>query len=667
MTDQDKTKEDLIQELIELRQRLAKSENSASDRENPRGTLLGLPKGWGTGLIFIGGDCYRTWQPGTFAMDIDVESPQVPTIVDGDWDPFLSWFKEIIHPDDMPQFLVGLDQLVNGTQDSFQTRVRVQTWLGLLGSADFYLLVGQRDEQGKAVGIAGCYRILDIQGLSEETWRKIEELVRNRFEWLLKEDQELSDALSLTDDQGRPVTNKEYEVAALCLCAALIEQLMRLGQAPPSFVKDRSMKYVWVSDSFAEGLGSSPHALYGKTDFEMFGSPSQEEEDTAGEALMSGAEYRPDVTRIVDGVRTLFRDSLQPIRDPLIGQPQWIIGITKLVHKAQQQDEWVSKSPAMQSALINALAAAKSDSPVLLTGESGAGKDYLARPIHDESCRCGHPFFSINCAAIPAGLAESELFGHERGAFTGAFRRKRGLLELAAGGTLLLNEIGELDKKLQANLLTFLDNQTFTRVGGETTVKTDVRLIAATNKDLEEAVSAGEFRGDLLYRINVIRIEVPPLRSRLEDLPFLLQRVLEDIFPRTRLDRLPEIDDACLRILSDYQWPGNIRELRNVLERAVVLSRGETSSFRDILRNSLKTERQPSLANFDFSLRLNFHEDPSDEDLLEETERQLVRAALKRAAGNQSLAQRLLGTSRGKFRKAKERLDRAGSNEPTEA
>ena len=179
------------------------------------------------------------------------------------------------------------------------------------------------------------------------------------------------------------------------------------------------------------------------------------------------------------------------------------------------------RSKVMQETLQLALKAATSGGLVLLQGESGSGKDYMARFIHDHSDRSGGPYFSINCAAIPHELAESELFGHERGAFTGAHARKRGLLELAEGGTLLLNEIGELALLLQAKLLTFLDTKRFTRVGGEQEISVNARLIFASNRDLEKEVEEGRFRQDLFYRINVMTITAPPLRDRIEDIPIL--------------------------------------------------------------------------------------------------------------------------------------------------
>ena len=216
---------------------------------------------------------------------------------------------------------------------------------------------------------------------------------------------------------------------------------------------------------------------------------------------------------------------------------------------------------------------------VPLQGESGSGKDYLARWIHDHSKRALSPYFSLNCAAITRELAESELFGHERGAFTGAHSRKRGLLELAEGGTLLLNEIGELPLSLQSKLLTFLDTRSFLRVGGEKPHNVNARIISATNRSLDKEVEEGRFLSALFYRINVFGINVPPLRDRIEDIPVLLEEIMSRLAAELQLTQLPYIDPAFAIALARYDWPGNVRELRNALERSLMLSDGRSLSL----------------------------------------------------------------------------------------
>lgn len=294
-------------------------------------------------------------------------------------------------------------------------------------------------------------------------------------------------------------------------------------------------------------------------------------------------------------------------------------------------------SQAMRDCLAKARSAAASDSIVLLLGESGTGKDYLARYIHDHSRRSGGPFFPVNCAAVARELAESELFGHEPGAFTGSRGRKRGLLELAQGGTLLLNEIADLSLDLQAKLLTFLDTRSFTRVGGETQIPVNARLIAATNKSLDQEVAENRFRKDLYYRINVFAIPVPALRQRLDDLPVLVGEILARLAAEMLTSGVPRIDPGAMQVLAGYSWPGNVRELRNVLERAVILSGDSpigTSSL--ALDESLR----------EWSFVAGFPRNRTIHDVADDLKRSLIEEALRRSHGSKQEAARLLGISR---------------------
>jgi len=296
------------------------------------------------------------------------------------------------------------------------------------------------------------------------------------------------------------------------------------------------------------------------------------------------------------------------------------------------------RSRAMSAAVAAARLAAGSDSTVLLTGESGSGKDYLARYIHDHSSRSAGSFYSINCAAIPSALAESELFGHEAGAFTGATKRKRGLLELAEGGTVLLNEIGELPLDLQAKLLAFLDTRTLTRVGGEKAHAVNVRLIAASNKNLVAEVSSGRFRQDLFYRLDVFSIGVPPLRERLDDLPALVQELISLLAPAFGYTGPVRLHPRVMDKLRRYSWPGNVRELRNVLERALILSGGGPLRV-----EHLQLERHESVAE---AVPVSFPMHRPLSEVLDELERSFVEEALTRSGGNKTDAARLLGISR---------------------
>jgi DNA-binding NtrC family response regulator len=241
----------------------------------------------------------------------------------------------------------------------------------------------------------------------------------------------------------------------------------------------------------------------------------------------------------------------------------------------------VGRSPAIESVRAIIRRAAEADIPVLITGESGVGKELVAREIHERSARGAARFVALNCPAIPESLIESEMFGFERGAFTGADQAKMGLIELSAGGTLFLDEIGELPVNLQAKLLRVLQEKEIQRLGGLKPIPVDLRVVAATNRNLEEEIESGKFRSDLFYRLNVLRVVVPPLRDRREDIPELATFFLDRIgrkFNRPGLRLDPDVS----RALANYRWPGNIRELENVLERMAILARGDTLTAADL-------------------------------------------------------------------------------------
>lgn len=240
----------------------------------------------------------------------------------------------------------------------------------------------------------------------------------------------------------------------------------------------------------------------------------------------------------------------------------------------------IGKSAAMRRVFEMAERVAASDATVLILGESGTGKDLLAQEIHARSARAGRPFVAVNCAALPENLIESELFGHEKGAFTGAMQQRKGKFELAHGGTIFLDEIGDMNPVTQAKVLRAIENRTIERLGGTHPIEVDVRIISATHRDLREEISAGRFREDLFYRLRVVTLEVPALRARKEDLALIAETFLQQLGERhgRRVRIAPDAMDALLR----YDWPGNVRELRNVLERAVVMSREETVERREL-------------------------------------------------------------------------------------
>jgi DNA-binding NtrC family response regulator len=246
--------------------------------------------------------------------------------------------------------------------------------------------------------------------------------------------------------------------------------------------------------------------------------------------------------------------------------------LRKELKKQYQFHDLASKSRKMQEVFEFARTIARSNSNVLILGESGTGKELLARAIHNESERAGGPFVPVSCVALTETLLESELFGHEKGAFTDAVAQKKGKFEVADGGTIFLDEIGDITPKLQLNLLRVLQEREFTRVGGAQSIKVDVRVIAATNRNLKKAVDDGTFRDDLYYRLNVISIELPPLRERKEDVPLLVQAFIEK-FNISMGKRVERISEEALDSLMKYDWPGNVRELENVIERAMVVTK----------------------------------------------------------------------------------------------
>ena len=309
----------------------------------------------------------------------------------------------------------------------------------------------------------------------------------------------------------------------------------------------------------------------------------------------------------------------------------------------------VGRSPAMQRIVeLVSRVAASEGTTVLLRGESGVGKEVVAQAIHARSARSDFPFLEINCTALPETLLESELFGHEKGAFTDARERKTGLLELAERGTVLLDEIGDLSPGSQAKLLRFLETRTFKRVGGIRDITVDVRVIASTNKDLNAAVRDGSFRNDLFYRLNVVPIDIPPLRERPEDIVPLARYFLEKM---TMSLRRPgrSISKAALDTLERYAWPGNVRELRNVIERALILEEGP-----EVLPEHLPDELRLGGRAADLGPTLTL---PAGGVDLEGLERDLIQQALKQAHGNKTKAAKLLGMTRDTLRYRLEKYD----------
>src|SRR5829696_9043626 len=362
---------------------------------------------------------------------------------------------------------------------------------------------------------------------------------------------------------------------------------------------------------------------------------------TAVEAMKSGAFHYANKPFDLDEVMLLVEKALETTQ----------LRREVRVLRARQAQPYgpgsiVGDSDAMKS--VRALLAKIAISPastVLLTGESGTGKDLAAKVLHYSSSRAAKPFMNITCSALPETLLESELFGHERGAFTGADRQKRGLIESADGGTVFLDEIGEMVPLLQAKLLRFLEEKSFKRVGGSQDIKVDVRVVAATNRSLQEEVKKGHFREDLFYRLNVMSVALPPLRERKGDIAPLIDHYI-DAFNTEFRKKIRGVSPSTMTALEGYPWRGNVRELRNALERAMLLADG----------NELNESHFPMLAATDGELSTAMGL-PIEGLNLEALERSLVVQALERSGWNQTKAATLLGLNRDQIRYRIEKFD----------
>ncbi len=326
------------------------------------------------------------------------------------------------------------------------------------------------------------------------------------------------------------------------------------------------------------------------------------------------------------------------------------------LHQRYGFDQILGRSPVLQEALTRAAQVARTEATVLLTGESGTGKELVARAIHHASPRAEGPFVAVNCAALPDTLLESELFGHERGAFTGADRQKPGRFELAAGGTLFLDEIGDLSAAVQVKLLRVLQEREYQRVGGTATLKADVRLIAATNRDLSAEMAAGRFRSDLFYRLSVFNVHLPPLREREDDVLLLADHFIRTLGAQMGKGDLTLSRDAC-DLLRRHPWPGNIRELQNAIERSLITSQGTLITATHLALAPSPVPTPPAAAPLPAA-------PVNTSGSLDELERKAIVEALQRTHGHKSRAAALLGLTRFQLYT---RLKRYGIDLPDEA
>jgi len=311
---------------------------------------------------------------------------------------------------------------------------------------------------------------------------------------------------------------------------------------------------------------------------------------------------------------------------------EWLVSENqRLIADFDIEHNMIGESQAMRDVLQFISKVAPTDSTVLLSGESGTGKELAARAIHQNSKRAEKPFMAVNCAALTESLLESELFGHERGAFTGALAARKGRLELADGGTMFLDEVGELSPSLQVKLLRVLQEREFERVGGTRTIKVDIRLISATNRNLEAAIASGQFRQDLYYRLNVVSLEMPPLRNRQEDIP-LLAHYFAVKYGEKCNRRINGIAAAARVRLVSYDWPGNVRELENAIERAIVLGTTEQILLEDLPESILESEAATAIGS-----------EPRYHDAVAQTKKQIILSAMQQAKGSYTEAAKLLG------------------------
>ncbi|MFH0822741.1 MAG: sigma 54-interacting transcriptional regulator [Pseudomonadota bacterium] len=508
------------------------------------------------------------------------------------------------------------------------------------------------DENGEVIGSVHLARDVTPLKKAEEELRlagwELERRVERRTEELraanenlrreIREREEAQEALRLSEERFRAICESARDVI---------------------FIKDLQHRYTHVNPAMERILSRPAAGILGLRDEELYGERASRHLREVDVRVLAGESVEEEHSRTVNGVALTFHDVRVPLRDAT-GAIMGICGMSRdiTVRKhvvetpPQSHPDYLSES--MRKTIEAARMAASTDSLVLLTGESGTGKDYLARYIHDHSERASGPFFSLNCAGVPADLAESELFGHEAGAFTGAGVRTKGLVELAEGGTLLLNEIGELSLNLQAKLLTFLETKTFTRLGGRKPIKVNARIVAATNRNLQVEVSEGRFRLDLFHRLNVVWVKVPPLRERVEDIPLLVERLLRALKTDMQLQNLPEMTEQTLLRLRAYSWPGNVRELRNFLERSIIMSRGR--SIDSAFLNPGDTCPTDRCRTFSFPPM------PSLEEVVRDIRREMVMESLRRSGGNKQEAARQLGISRYTLRRLLAGIEDSGQD-----
>lgn len=554
-------------------------------------------------ILTVVADGFWDWDVRTGSVNREDSWPIILGYSAGEIDPDVGAWTQLVHPKDMPHVRQAIEACLSGSPDTYENEYRMKAKSGEWKWIQDRGQIVERDQDGKALRVVGAIRDITERRLAESARREAEQRFRAIFQ----------------------------------------------GAEDYIFVQDKALRYVQVNPAAEHLFGVPSSQIIGRTHEDLFGKAGAAYARDVDLRVLRGESIQEEHVLRINGTPV----GLFELKVPLRNDENEIAGILTIARditdrkrvEVQPVGESEYRSKAMRAALKNARVAAKTTSSILLMGESGSGKDYVAKYIHDHSERANGPYVAINCAAIAADLAESEFFGHEKGSFTGAVARKRGVLELAEGGTLLLNEIGEMPLPLQAKLLTFLDTRSFTRVGGEREITVNARIIAATNRDLGREVEGGRFRSDLFYRINVMSIEIPPLRERVEDIPILVQEILSLLYTELEMPLRTRVEPHIIEELKRYHWPGNVRELRNVLERALIVSRGQPINLSSI--GLYPNARDVKAQTDDWSFTSSF---PAEGAALRSVTETLAKAvcteALRRSGGCKRAAARMLGISR---------------------
>ncbi|MBI5569007.1 MAG: sigma 54-interacting transcriptional regulator [Desulfomonile tiedjei] len=624
MNDQDKTREELIRELLILRRRVAHLEEADQARRVAEEALKQSEERYRSIFQMVP---VSIWEEDYTRLSEAIATLKAQGVTD-----FRGWLDD--HPDFIHQAALMIK--VADVNDETLKMYRAESKEELLGSPSRVLLPQSWDAfREELIAIAEGKNTFETEGLTHTLrGERRNVLVRiaipsslSDFRHMLLSVMDISDskqaeqALRRSEERFRAI----FEGARDCI-----------------FIKDRDLRYSHVNPAMEKLLMRPASLLIGLRSEDIYGEEAGKHIREVDLRALSGESIEEEHSRPINGFHFTFLDIREPLRNAE-GEIIGICGISRNVTERKLATHTFDPSTAdypssaMRSTLAKARYAAATDSVVLLLGESGSGKDFLARYIHAHSRRDKGPFFAINCAALSHELAESELFGHEPGAFTGARGRKRGLLELAEGGTLLLNEIGELSLTLQSKLLTFLDTRSFTRVGGEKTISVNARLIAATHRDLREEIAHGRFLSALFYRLDVFSIRVPALRERREDIPLLVEELTAKLMVDLHLTDAPPLDANTVKDMTKHDWPGNVRELRNVIERALILPDRGSLEFPFSGREATPDE---------WSYKLRFPSQMSLHELRHQITQALCMEALRRADGNKKAAAELLGISR---------------------